>query len=156
MKETKISKITPYLWFDKGKAKEAADFYLSIFKNSKILSSFTIENTPSGNVMEITIELNGQKMMFLDVGPEFNFTEAISFVIDCDGQEEVDYYWNKLTAEGGSEGQCGWLKDKFGLSWQVVPKQFYEFARKDKKGKLMEAMLKMKKLIIADLEKAIN
>jgi predicted 3-demethylubiquinone-9 3-methyltransferase (glyoxalase superfamily) len=151
-----MSKITPYLWFDKGKAKEAANFYTSIFKDAKIISSFPIENTPSGTVTEVSVELNGQKMIFLDVGPEFKFTEAISFIIDCDGQEEVDYFWNKLTSDGGSEGQCGWLKDKFGLSWQVVPKQFYEIAKKDTTGKVMEAMLKMKRLIISDLEKAIE
>ena len=151
-----MSKITPYLWFDKGKAKEAANFYTSIFKDAEIISSFPIENTPSGTVTEVSVELNGQKMIFLDVGPEFKFTEAISFIIDCDGQEEVDYFWNKLTSDGGSEGQCGWLKDKFGLSWQVVPKQFYEIAKKDTAGKVMEAMLKMKKLIIVDLEKAIE
>ena len=151
-----MNKITPYLWFDKGKAKEAAIFYTSIFKDAKILSSFSMDNTPSDTVTEITVELNGQKMIFLDAGPEFKFTEAISFVIDCDGQEEVDYYWNELTSNGGSESQCGWLKDKFGLSWQVVPKQFYEIAQKDTTGKVMEAMLKMKKIIITDLEKVLE
>lgn len=151
-----MSKITPYLWFDKGKAKEAADFYMSVFKNARILSTVSIGNTPSGTVTEITVELLGQQMIFLDVGPEFKFTEAISFVIDCDSQEEVDYYWDKLTSDDGSESQCGWLKDKFGLSWQVVPKQFYEIVKKDSSGKVMEAMLKMSKLVIADLERAME
>ena len=151
-----VQKLRPYLWFDKGKAKEAAEFYTSVFKDARILGEFAIENTPSGTVTEITVELLGQQMTFLDVGPEFRFTEAISFVVDCDGQEEVDYYWNKLTADGGSEGQCGWLKDRFGLSWQIVPRQFYEIAKRDSSGKVMEAMLEMNKLVIADLEKALG
>ncbi|MCA9497287.1 MAG: VOC family protein [Nanoarchaeota archaeon] len=151
-----MTKIIPYLWFDKGKAKEAADFYILIFKDAKILSEFAIENTPSGTVTEITIEIKGQKMIFLDVGPEFKFTEAISFMIDCADQNEVDYYWEKLTSDGGSEGQCAWLKDKFGLSWQVVPKQFYELTKKDSSGKVMEEMLKMNKIIIKDLEKVFK
>src|SRR5690349_7429212 len=101
----------PCLWFD-GKAKAAADFYCSIFKNSKITT-----DTP----MVVRFELNGQQFMGLNGGPEFKFNEAVSFVVECENQEEIDYYWNKLTA-GGQESQCGWLKDKFGLSWQIVPK----------------------------------
>ena len=115
-----------------------------------------MKGTPSGAVTEITIELFGKEFVFLDIGPEFTFNEAISFVIDCEDQEEVDYYWNALTADGGVEVQCGWLKDKFGVSWQVVPKRFYDLVKMDKSGKLMETMLEMKKLIIADLEKAVE
>jgi predicted 3-demethylubiquinone-9 3-methyltransferase (glyoxalase superfamily) len=151
-----MNKLRPYLWFDKGKAKQAAEFYSAIFEDAEILQEFTIEDSPSGTLTEITVQLLGQQMTFLDVGPEFKFTEAISFIIDCDGQDEVDYYWDRLTADGGTGGQCGWLKDRFGLSWQIVPKQFYELTKKDKSGRVMDAMLSMNKLIIADLQRAYN
>jgi predicted 3-demethylubiquinone-9 3-methyltransferase (glyoxalase superfamily) len=151
-----MDKIKPYLWFDKGKAKEASKFYTDVFKEAKIIDSLELNGTPSGTVTEITIKLFGKEFVFLDIGPEFTFNEAISFVIDCEDQEEVDYYWNALTADGGAEVQCGWLKDKFGVSWQVVPKRFYDLMQMDKSGKLMEKMLEMKKLIIADLEKAVE
>lgn len=151
-----MDKIKPYLWFDKGKAKEAAKFYTEVFKEGKILDSLELKGTPSGTAVEITIELFGKRFVLLDVGPEFTFNEAISFVIDCEDQEEVDYYWDALTADGGLEIQCGWLKDKFGVSWQVVPKQFYDLMKIDKSGNLMKTMLKMKKLSIADLEKAVE
>lgn len=149
-----IQKITPFLWFDK-EAREAAKFYTSIFKDSKINSPQTLEDTPSGAVDIINIELFGQEFTLMSAGPQFKFSEAISFVINCDGQEEVDYYWEKLTA-GGEESQCGWLKDKFGVSWQVVPKQLNEaLSNHDpvKAKSAMEAMLKMKKIVIVDLEK---
>jgi predicted 3-demethylubiquinone-9 3-methyltransferase (glyoxalase superfamily) len=146
-------KITPFLWFDKGKAREAAKFYISVFKDGKILSTETHDNTPSGEIEIITIELMGLQFTLMSAGPEFKFNEAVSFIIDCDGQEEVDYYWEKLSAVPESE-QCGWLKDKFGLSWQVLPKQLNELMDKDKSGRVMQAMLQMKKIVIADLEKA--
>ena len=151
-----MDKIKPYLWFDKGKAKEAAQFYTEVFKESKIIDFLELKGTPSGTATEVTIELFGKSFVLLDVGPEFTFNEAISFVVDCEDQEEGDYYWNALTADGGSEVQCGWLKDKFGVSWQVVPKQLYDLMKIDKSGNLMNAMLKMKKLIIADLEKVVE
>lgn len=149
---TVMQKITPFLWFD-TQAREAAKFYTSVFKDAKLKSPTTLEDTPSGTVEIFTIELFGQDFTLMSAGPQFKFTEAISFVIDCDGQEEVDYYWEKLT-EGGEESQCGWLKDKFGVSWQVVPRQLNEALGnpdKAKAGQAMQAMLKMKKIIIADL-----
>src|ERR1700704_2560291 len=118
-----MQKITPFLWYD-GKAKEAVNFYVSIFKNSKVLSVARYGDAgpgPKGSVMTASFELEGQKFTALNAGPMFKFTEAISFVIPCKTQEEVDYYWSKLTSGGGEESMCGWLKDKFGLSWQVVP-----------------------------------
>ena len=138
--------IYPCLWFD-GQAKAAADFYCSIFKNSKIIA-----DTP----MVVTFELNGTKFMGLNGGPEFKFTEAVSFVVDCDTQEEIDYYWNKLT-EGGEESRCGWLKDKFGLSWQIIPTALQRtMGGSDKAGagRAMQAMMKMGKLNIKALEDA--
>jgi predicted 3-demethylubiquinone-9 3-methyltransferase (glyoxalase superfamily) len=145
-------RITPFLWFD-ANAEEAVDFYCGIFKNSRRLSE--LRNTgdapgPKGGVLTIAFELDGQKFTALNGGPNFNFTEAISFVVRCDTQDEVDYYWSRLTA-GGSEIQCGWLKDKFGLSWQIVPAQLSELLRHPR---AMQAMMKMKKLDIAELERA--
>lgn len=146
-------KITPFLWFDKGKASEAAQFYSEVFNEVKIENPEMLSDTPSGNVEVISIELFGQQFTLMGAGPEFKFTEAVSFVINCDGQEEVDYYWNTLT-KGGEESQCGWLKDKFGLSWQVVPKQLNELLAKDTSGRVMQCMLTQKKIVIAELEKA--
>ncbi|HMR42936.1 MAG TPA: VOC family protein [Saprospiraceae bacterium] len=135
--------ISPCLWFD-GRAQEAAAFYCSVFKNSKILS-----DTP----MVVTFELDGKKFMGLNGGPHFQFTEAVSFVVDCDTQEEIDYYWHKLT-EGGSESQCGWLKDKFGLSWQIVPSILPTLmSDPERSGRVMQAFLKMKKF---DIETLLN
>ncbi len=151
-----MQKITPFLWFDK-EARVAAKFYTSVFKDSKIKTPQTFDDTPSGSVDIITIELFGQDFTLMSAGPQFKFTEAISFVIDCADQEEVDYYWERLTADGGEESQCGWLKDKFGVSWQVVPRQLNECLSNpdpEKAKKAMQAMLQMKKIIIADLEKA--
>lgn len=151
-----MQKITPFLWFDK-EARQAAKFYTSVFKDSKTKSPQILEDTPSGTVDIITIELFGQDFTLMSAGPQFKFTEAISFVIDCEDQAEVDYYWDKLTADGGEESQCGWLKDKFGVSWQVVPRQLNECLGNpdpEKAGKAMQAMLKMKKIVIEDLKKA--
>jgi predicted 3-demethylubiquinone-9 3-methyltransferase (glyoxalase superfamily) len=147
------TRITPFLWFD-GNAEEAVNFYLSVFKNSRRLDkmdSAVDTSMPKGKVLTISFELDGQAFVALNGGPNFKFTEAISFMIRCENQEEIDYYWSKLTADGGAEVQCGWLKDKFGLSWQVVPSQIAELV-KSPKG--MQAMMKMKKLDIAELERA--
>jgi predicted 3-demethylubiquinone-9 3-methyltransferase (glyoxalase superfamily) len=154
-----MQKITPFLWFN-GQAEEAMNFYTSIFKNSKIGSvSRYGEASPGskGQVMTGSFQLDGQEFIALNGGPQFKFTEAISFLINCETQEEVDYYWEKLLAGGGEESQCGWLKDRFGLSWQVVPVTLSKFlADKDpvKAQRVMHAMLQMKKIIIADLKKA--
>lgn len=145
----KVQKITPFLWYE-SQAAEAAEFYVSVFPNSKVN-----QVTP----MVTTFELDGQKFMGINGGPQFKFTEAVSFLVHCEDQTEVDYYWNKLTGNGGSESQCGWLKDKYGLSWQIVPKQLMELMSKpdrERANKVMQAMLKMKKIIIADLENAYN
>jgi predicted 3-demethylubiquinone-9 3-methyltransferase (glyoxalase superfamily) len=146
------SRITPFLWFDSN-AEEAVDFYLTVFKNSRRLSELRNDgNTPGpkGSVLVVAFELDGQKFSALNGGPMFKFTEAISFVVRCDSQEDVDYYWSKLSA-GGNESQCGWLKDKFGLSWQIVPARLPELI---KHPKAMQAMMGMKKLDIAELERA--
>jgi len=152
-------KITPYLWFDK-EAEDAAKFYTSIFKNSKVgnvsrygKEGFEIHKMPEGVAMTVEFTLEGQKFVALNGGPVFKFNEAISFLVDCETQGEVDYFWEKLSADPASE-QCGWLKDKFGLSWQIIPTALSEFLAKDKLGRVMKAMLKMKKIIVADLKKA--
>ncbi|MFV0219743.1 VOC family protein [Empedobacter falsenii] len=139
------NEIYPCLWFD-GQAQEAANFYCSIFPNSKIITD---------NQMVVIFELNGKKFMGLNGGPHFKFNEATSFVIDCETQEEIDFYWNNLTSDGGEEGNCGWLKDKFGLSWQVVPTVLPKLLSNPEKGQsVMQAFMKMKKFDIAALEKA--
>jgi predicted 3-demethylubiquinone-9 3-methyltransferase (glyoxalase superfamily) len=144
-------RITPFLWFD-NQAEDAVNFYLTIFKNSRRLEVVHNNgNRPApANVLTIAFELDGQKFVAFNGGPMFKFTEAISFVIRCDSQAEVDNYWEKLSA-GGSEGQCGWIKDRFGLSWQIVPARLPDLI---KKPNAMQAMLKMKKLDIAELERA--
>jgi predicted 3-demethylubiquinone-9 3-methyltransferase (glyoxalase superfamily) len=137
--------IFPCLWFD-GNAKAAAEFYCSVFKNSRI-----IDDTP----MVTTFELNGYKIMGLNGGPHFKFNEAVSLVINCDSQEEIDYYWDKLTADGGQESICGWLKDKFGFSWQVIPRNIAQLMTEPERGKrVMEVVMKMKKLDLAAMENA--
>jgi predicted 3-demethylubiquinone-9 3-methyltransferase (glyoxalase superfamily) len=146
------SRITPFLWFDNN-AEEAVAFYLSIFPNSRRAGE--LRNTgdapgPKGGILTLSFELDGQRFTALNGGPAFKFNEAVSFVVTCDTQDEIDYYWSKLTA-GGSEVQCGWLKDKFGLSWQIVPARIGELL---KTSKAMQAMMKMKKLDIAKLERA--
>jgi predicted 3-demethylubiquinone-9 3-methyltransferase (glyoxalase superfamily) len=155
-------KITPCLWFD-TQAEDAAKHYVSIFKNSKIgtISRFgnegkEIHGKDAGSVMAVEFEIEGQKFVGLNGGPQFKFDEAVSFQIHCDTQAEVDYFWSKLS-EGGSEGPCGWLKDKFGLSWQVVPKALFKLLMDPNRAKAdqaMKAMLKMRKLDIAALERA--
>jgi predicted 3-demethylubiquinone-9 3-methyltransferase (glyoxalase superfamily) len=153
-----MQKIYPMLWFD-NQAEEAVNFYTSIFKNSKIKDILhTPEGgpAPAGTVLTIDFQLDGVDFTALNGGPIFKFTEAVSFVIDCATQDEVDYYWDKLL-EGGRPDQCGWLKDKFGLSWQVVPKRLMELLLdKDKAraGRVMQAMMKMVKLDIKTLEEA--
>jgi predicted 3-demethylubiquinone-9 3-methyltransferase (glyoxalase superfamily) len=153
--------ITTFLWFD-GKAEEAIRFYTSVFKNSKIVSiKYWAEGSPfpKDQVMTGIFELDEQQFYAMDAGPQFKFTEAISLFVNAETQEKVDHYWNSLTADGGQESMCGWLKDKFGLSWQIVPPQLVKMlGDKDtvKAGKVMQAMMQMKKIIIADLEKAYN
>ncbi len=152
-----MQKITPFLWFDK-EAREAAEFYASVFKDAKILDSTTLENTPSGTVEVVAIELFGQEFQLMSAGPLFKFNEAISFVVNCDNQEEIDYYWAKLSAVPEAEA-CGWLKDKFGVSWQIVPTVMYEMQKtkdRNKLARLTEAFLKMKKFDIATLRQAYD
>ena len=147
------SRISPFLWFDSN-AEEAVDFYLTVFKNSRKLGE--LRNTgdapgPKGGVIVVNFELDGLKFAALNGGPQFKFTEAVSFAVRCDSQEEIDDYWAKLTADGGQESQCGWLKDKFGLSWQIVPGNLGELL---KTSKAMQAMMGMKKLEIKTLQDA--
>jgi len=148
--------IVPHLWFDK-EAREAAEFYTSIFKDSRIINVTTIRDTPSGTVDTVSFELLGQEFMAISAGPLFTFNESISFIVRCETQEEIDYYWEKLTAGGGEEGQCGWLKDKYGLSWQVVPAAMDEMMdEKDSEAlaRVTQAFLKMTKFDIAALQRA--
>ena len=153
-----MQKITPFLWFNDN-AEEAVKFYTSIFKDSKIGKTARYGDSgpgPKGSVMTIKFELNGQKFIALNGGPHFQFTEAISFVVNCANQAEVDEYWEKLSA-GGKEVQCGWLKDKFGLSWQIVPTILSELvSEKDpaRSGRVMKALMQMIKLDIEGLKKA--
>ena len=156
-----MKKIVPCLWFD-GQAEEAARFYTSLFENSRVLHVTRHGEggpAPKGTAMSVTFELDGHPYMALNGGPHFKFTEAISLVVDCENQEEVDYFWSKLTAGGGSPSQCGWLKDKFGLSWQIVPKVMMEMlGDKDpvKSKRVMEAMLQMTKIDIGKLKQAYD
>lgn len=155
---SKQTKITPFLWFDNN-AEEAINFYISIFKDSRVVSSSRYGEHgpgPKGTLMTATFQLDGQEFYALNGGPHFKFTEAISLFISCETQEEVDHYWNKLSA-GGQQSNCGWLKDKYGLSWQVVPTILSKLLQdKDpqKSGNVMNAMLQMKKLDISILEAA--
>jgi predicted 3-demethylubiquinone-9 3-methyltransferase (glyoxalase superfamily) len=148
----KFPRITPFLWFDSN-AEEAVDFYLSIFNNSRRLDELRNPGDapgPKGGVLTISFELDGQRFTALNGGPGYPFTQAISLVVRCDSQEEVDYYWEKLSA-GGKEIQCGWLVDKFGLSWQITPVRLIELI---KNPKAFQAMLKMVKINIAEIERA--
>jgi predicted 3-demethylubiquinone-9 3-methyltransferase (glyoxalase superfamily) len=166
-----MQKITPHLWFD-NQAEDAANFYVSVFsgsasggKDSKVISvsrygeaGKEVHGQEAGTAMTVEFELVGQRFLALNAGPLFKFNESISFVVDCENQEEVDYYWEKLSAVPESE-QCGWLKDTYGLSWQIVPKQLSELMNSTDSaaaGRVMEALLKMKKLDIAGLEAAAN
>jgi predicted 3-demethylubiquinone-9 3-methyltransferase (glyoxalase superfamily) len=155
-------KITPCLWFD-SQAEEAAKFYASVFKNSKIgkishygKEGFEIHGRTAGTVMTVELEIDGQKFVALNGGPHFRFNEAVSFQVHCDSQQEIDYFWSKL-GEGGQEQPCGWLKDKFGLSWQVIPKALPEMLmdeNSDKAQRVMRSMLQMRKIDLAALERA--
>ena len=155
-----MQKIKTSLWFD-GNAEEAANFYVGIFPNSRIVNkSYYGEGAsfPKGTVLEVTFELQGQQYLGLNGGPEFKFTEAISLQVDCDTQEELDQYWEKLSADGGKPSQCGWLKDKYGLSWQVTPSQLSRWMTGDSKQvqRVFDAIMKMHKLDTATLERAYN
>jgi predicted 3-demethylubiquinone-9 3-methyltransferase (glyoxalase superfamily) len=153
-----MQKITPFLWFD-GKAEEAMNFYVSIFKNAKIVGVTRYGEAgpgPKGTVMTAKFELDGQEFVALNGGPQFTFTEAISFVVNCATQQEVDEFWEKLS-EGGEKSRCGWLKDKYGLSWQVVPTVLVEMIQDkdaEKSKRVMQAMLQMDKLDINTLKQA--
>jgi predicted 3-demethylubiquinone-9 3-methyltransferase (glyoxalase superfamily) len=159
-----VQKIAPCLWFD-DQAQEAAEFYTAIFGNSKIVNvarygeaGHDVHGKPAGTVMAVAFELEGQAFTALNGGPMFKFNEAISFQVDCETQADVDYYWGKLS-EGGDEKaqQCGWLKDKYGVSWQVVPRALLEMINDPdpgKSGRVMEAMLRMKKIDIGELKRA--
>ncbi|MEK6302372.1 MAG: VOC family protein [Acidobacteriota bacterium] len=155
-----MQKITPFLWFDNN-AEEAVNFYISIFKDSKVLSVARYGEAgpgPAGSVLTVAFQLNGQEFIALNGGPHFKFTEAISFSVDCKTQEEVDEFWEKLS-EGGEESQCGWLKDKYGLSWQVTPSILAEMLQDkdpEKAKRVMEAMLKMVKIDIKKLKQAYD
>ena len=158
-----MQKINPFLWFDSN-AEEAAKFYVSVFKNSKINKITRYPEEPaekigrdSGSVMTVEFTLDGIEFIALNAGPQFKFTEAVSFAIMCDTQGEVDYYWEKLTADGGEPGACSWLKDKFGLSWQVQPRLLIQLLGDPDKAKaerVMNAMMEMSKIDIATIEKA--
>jgi len=147
--------ITPHLWFDR-EAKEAAEFYVSVFPNSKVTNVTTLRDTPSGDADVVSFELAGQPFMAISAGPIFKFNESISFMVPCETQEEIDYYWGKLSADPKAE-QCGWLKDKYGLSWQVVPTALNRLMGNpdpEKRARVVQAFLKMKKFDIAELERA--
>ena len=159
--EPRKQKITTFLWFDNN-ADEAAKFYVSVFKNSRILetSHYTeVGPGPKGSVMTVSFELDGQQFTALNGGPQFKFTEAISLMVNCQSQEEVDYYWDKLREGGGQEVECGWLKDKFGLFWQIVPEALMRLltdSDQAKVNRVMQAMMQMKKIDIKKIEQAAN
>ena len=150
-----MKKITPFLWFD-TQAEEAMNLYVSVFKNSKVNS---ISRGPDGNVFTVSFELDGQEFMALNAGPQFKFNEAISIFVNCEDQAEVDELWNKLTADGGEESMCGWLKDKYGLSWQIIPKQLGELMGGPdpvKAQRVTQAMLQMRKIDVVALQRAYD
>ena len=158
-----MQKITPFLWFD-NQAEEAAKFYTSVFKNSKIgrilrydEASAKAAGRPAGSVLTVEFEIEGQKFTALNGGPQFKFNESVSFVVNCKTQEEVDYFWEKLTPGGGQESECGWLKDKFGLSWQVTPTVLIDMLNDNdpkKAERVMKAMMQMQKIDIKKLNAA--
>ena len=152
-----MPKIRPFLWYD-GKADEAAQFYVGIFPNSKVVRTTRYNAAgggPPGSVMTVEFELDGETFVALNGGPVFKFNEAVSFYIECGGQDEVDHYWNALREGGGQEIECGWLKDRYGLCWQVVPRRMLELLADPARAEpVMRAMLRMKKIVIADLEQA--
>ena len=160
-----MQKITPFLWFD-DRAEEAAKFYTSVFRDSKVgkilryseeTAKVSQSGRPPGSVLTIEFEIEGQKFTALNGGPQFKFNESISFVVNCETQEEVDHYWEKLTADGGEESACGWLKDKFGVSWQITPTVLIEMLQDkdpEKSERAMKAMLQMQKIDINTLKVA--
>lgn len=159
-----MQKITPFLWYA-DEAEEAANFYVSLFKNSRIIRTTRypeaaegVSGRPAGSVMTVEFELEGQHFTALNGGPAFKFDEAVSFTVNCETQEEIDSFWEKLTADGGQESQCGWVKDKFGLSWQITPAimgELYE-GTPEQSNRVFQAMLQMKKLDIAKLKEAYD
>ncbi|WP_018137583.1 MULTISPECIES: VOC family protein [unclassified Thioalkalivibrio] len=151
-------KLVPHLWFER-QAREAAEFYASVFENSWVESSVTLEGTPSGSVEVVTFFVLGQEFQAISAGPLVPFNESISFMVKCDTQQEIDYYWDKLTADGGQEVECGWLRDKFGLSWQIVPAVLDEMMQPGDPAalaRITQAFLKMKKFDIAALVRAFE
>jgi predicted 3-demethylubiquinone-9 3-methyltransferase (glyoxalase superfamily) len=158
-----MQKITPFLWFD-DQAEEAVKFYTSIFKNSKVgrilrcsEEAAKASGRPAGSVLTVEFEIEGQRFTALNGGPQFKFNESVSFVVHCETQEEVDYFWGKLTADGGQESACGWLKDKFGVSWQVTPTVLIEMLHdqdRNKSERVMHAMLQMQKIDVKKLKDA--
>jgi predicted 3-demethylubiquinone-9 3-methyltransferase (glyoxalase superfamily) len=150
-----MKKITPFLWFD-TQAEEAMNFYVSVFKNSKVNS---VSRGPDGKAFTVSFELDGQEFIGLNAGPQFKFNEAISIFVNCENQAEVDELWTKLTADGGEESMCGWLKDKYGLSWQIIPKQLGELMGDPdpvKAQRVTQAMLQMQKIDVEGLQKAYD
>lgn len=150
-----MKKITPFLWFD-TQAEDAMRFYCSLFPDSEVLN---VTPGPGGRAMSVQFRLADQEFMALNAGPDFKFNEAVSFFVSCENQAEVDALWSRLTADGGEEGRCGWLKDKFGLSWQIVPRQLGELMGdpdREKAGRVVQAMLKMNKIEVAGLQRAYD
>jgi predicted 3-demethylubiquinone-9 3-methyltransferase (glyoxalase superfamily) len=150
-----MKKITPFLWFD-TEAEEAMNFYVTVFKNSKVNG---VSRGPDGKAFTVSFELDGQEFIGLNAGPQFKFNEAISIFVNCEDQAEVDELWTKLTADGGEESMCGWLKDKYGLSWQIIPKQLGELMGDPdpaKAQRVTQAMLQMRKIDVAGLQKAYD
>ena len=153
--------MTTCLWFD-DQAEEAAEYYVGIFPNSKVTSVDRYGEggpRPAGTVITASFELDGRPFVALNGGPEFTFDEAVSIQVHCEGQEEVDYYWNALTADGGAESMCGWLKDRFGFSWQIIPSRLTELLKDPDPGRAQRAlgaMLKMRRIVVADLEAAAD
>ncbi|TAK11038.1 MAG: VOC family protein [Anaerolineae bacterium] len=150
-----MQKIVTYLWYN-DQAEEAARFYTSLFKNASIKE---VMPGPEGKAMGVTFDLEGQEFIALNGGPAFNFTEAISLFVKCETQDEVDHFWNALVADGGAESRCGWLKDKYGLSWQIIPNKLGELMGhpdRERAGRAIQAMLQMNKIVIADLQKAFD
>jgi predicted 3-demethylubiquinone-9 3-methyltransferase (glyoxalase superfamily) len=151
-----MDKISPFLWFN-DQAEEAANFYVSIFKNSRIkqVSRYPEGSPAAGKVMVVVFELDGRQYMALNGGPQFTFSEAFSLVVHCEDQKEIDHYWDKLTSDGGKPSQCGWLKDKYGLSWQIVPAKIGELVSNPATApKVMAEVMKMTKLDLATMERA--
>ena len=149
MSKISTQKITPYLWYD-NQAKEAATFYCSLFENSQIISD---------SDLIVEFELDGMRLVGLNGGPQFKFTEAVSLLVLCEDQDEVDYFWNAFTQNGGKESRCGWCKDKYGFSWQIVPKRFMEMMKTgtpDQVKRVMSVLMPMNKLIVEEFEKAFN